>query len=133
MLSAISKLKNHQSGQMLTQSLAAGISVNSQWFTPLTATGDILTSNHNDQEWIQDSAGCESEASTASVQSGWPLSSSSSDASSSSSICWRRRRLLLGGSWSSWTFIRGSMIQGFVPGTRTLPSQPAAEPEKLTS
>ena len=27
------------SGQMLTQSLAAGMAVNSQWFTPATATG----------------------------------------------------------------------------------------------
>ena len=32
------------SGQMLSQSLAAGLAVNSQWFTPATATGPHLRS-----------------------------------------------------------------------------------------
>ena len=85
------------SGQMIGQSLAAGLAQNSQWFRP---AGDT------------DSA-CEEEASTASLQQGWPSTGDLLDMPAA--ICWRRRRLFLAGSWGPWRYVKGSLRQTFVP------------------
>jgi len=109
------------SGQMIANTLAAGLAVNSEWFTP---SADVT-----------DNAGCQSESATADIQSGWPLASS---LEGMTSICWRRRRLIFGGSWSSWRLISGNTIQGFIPNVpantpAVRNTQEETEPEKLTS
>merc|ERR1719394_385758 len=86
------------SGRMIANTLAAGLAVNSEYFTP---SADVA-----------DSSGCQTEAANADTQSGWPFASSLDGLTS---ICWRRRRLMFGGSWSSWRFISGNTIQGFIP------------------
>ena len=85
------------SGQMLGQTLAAGLARSSQWFQPAGAS----------------ESACEDEASTASLQQGWPSTGDLLDMSAA--ICWRRRRLFLGGSWGPWRYVRGSLRQTFVP------------------
>ena len=85
------------SGQMFGQSVAAGLAQNSQWFQP---------------EGVTDSA-CEDEASTATLQQGWPSTGDLVDMSGG--ICWRRRRLFLGGSWGPWRYVKGSVRETFLP------------------
>ena len=91
------------SGQMLAQSLAAGLGQNSQWFQPAGAGAGAGAS---------DSA-CEEEASAASLQPGWPSAGDLEDMTGG--ICWRRRRLLRGGSWGRWRYVRGTLRQTFLP------------------
>ena len=117
-------------GGMLVSSVAAGLAVNSQWFSPAAATGDLLLFINNYYLYgalFTDSASCVTEAASASVQTGWPLTSDA--ASSPASICWRqdykqneetvmiflifyrRRVLLLGGAWGPWRYVNGNNVQ----------------------
>ena len=93
------------SGQMLGETLAAGLTRNSQWFSPLPPLPS--------PEGSDPASACEDQASTASLQQGWPSTGDLLDMSGA--ICWRRRRLFLGGSWGPWRYVRGSLRQTFVP------------------
>ena len=93
------------SGQMLGETLAAGLTRNSQWFSPLPPLPS--------PEGSDPASACEDQASTASLQQGWPSTGDLLDMSGA--ICWRRRRLFHGGSWGPWRYVRGSLRQTFVP------------------